>query len=98
LLHRPNLARRHAQLHDIAFFGQDLSAGARRTNQLAAATGIQLDVVHDGSQGNAAERQRIPNPNIRLGTGNHPLPNLQTDGSENVALFAIGINQEGDSR
>jgi hypothetical protein len=43
----------------VALLGHELHAGAGRARELAAAAGLQLDVVHHGADRHVAQRQRV---------------------------------------
>ncbi len=64
-----DFARRQLDQRDIAFFAEQLRRSAGRTNNLAAATGIQFEVVHLRARRNVPERQRIARKNVRIVAG-----------------------------
>ena len=57
-----NFARRQPEQRVLVFLGDDLGISAGGADQLAAATGIELNVVHQGAKGNAGQRQCTPPP------------------------------------
>ena len=64
-----NFAARQLDQGDIAFFTEQLSGIARRTNQLSTAAGIQLQVMERCAGRNQLNRQRIAGKNIRAFAG-----------------------------
>src|SRR5262249_28028685 len=54
-----HLARRQAQRRHIAVLGHQLRRGSGGARHLAAPAGLQLDVVHDGADRQAGERQAV---------------------------------------
>ena len=48
--------------------------------------------MHRGAGGNVLERQRIADQDVRLRPAHDRLPDLQADGLDDVALFAIERN------
>src|SRR6188472_328162 len=54
-----HLAGGQAQRRVLALLGHELDARARGARELAATAGLQLDVVDDGADGHAAQRQRV---------------------------------------
>jgi hypothetical protein len=54
--------------------------------------------MNRGAGGNILERQSIANQNIRIGAGTHRRPNLQADRLKNVALLAISVMHQRNTR
>ena len=69
---------------------------ASGTNQLAALAGIELDVVDHGTDGDVLEGQSVAGLDVRVGASHDSVANLQAIGSQDVALDAILILDEGD--
>ena len=73
-----------------------LSLVAGGANQLAALTGVQLHVVDDGTDGDVGERQSVAGLDVGVGAGHHGVAHLQALGSQDVALHAVLILDQGD--
>lgn len=66
--HEPDFAGRKFNLGKTVLAGHQLRSAAGRTNHLPAKTGDQLDVMDERADGDIGERQRVPDPNLRLRT------------------------------
>ena len=64
----------------------------------AALAGLQLDVVYDGTDGNGGEREAVARLDVRFRAAHDRVSHVQTDGREDVPLFAVRILQERDVR
>src|SRR5439155_1404102 len=93
-----NFAGRQLYESDLAFLAQQLRRAACRTNDLSAAPGVELEVVHHGSRRNVLELQRIAGKNVRAFAGGNRGADFQPDGMNDVALLAIGIVQQRQVR
>ena len=78
------------------FLSHQLSHDASGTDQLAALAGIQLNVVDHGTDGDVLEGQSVTGLDVGVGAGHDLVANLQTIGSQDVALDAVLILDEGD--
>src|SRR5215472_1025704 len=94
----PDLAGRHAQGRVAGLLGQQLDAGARRTRDLRAATGTQLDGVDDRAGRDRPQRQRVARLDVRAWTVLHPVALGQALGCEDVPLLAVHVVQQSDAR
>src|ERR1700722_17670176 len=92
----PDLAGRHPQLGVAALLGQQLHAGARRTGDLGAAAGPQLDSVHHGAGRDAAQRHRVAWLDVRAGAALHGVPGRQALRADDVALLAARVVEQRD--
>src|SRR5947207_1347886 len=54
--------------------------------------------MYHRTSGDVAQRQRIPRHQLRVGARRHLLADLQTLGSDDVALLAVGVLQERNAR
>src|SRR5258706_1682590 len=95
--HHPHFRRAEPQRDVVAFFGHDLRAGPGAAAQLAAAADLQLDVVHRGAQRDLEQRHRIPDADIRAGTGDDGVAHIQALGRQDVALLAVTVVQQRDA-
>ena len=78
------------------FLSHQLSHDASGTDQLAALAGIQLNVVDHGTDGDVLEGQSVTGLDVGVGAGHDLVANLQTIGSQDVALDAVLILDEGN--
>ena len=78
------------------FLSHQLSHDASGTDQLAALAGIQLNVMDHGTDGDVLEGQSVTGLDVGVGAGHNLVANLQTIGSQDVALDAVLILDEGD--
>src|SRR5262249_53736230 len=83
------LAGGEADLGVVAGLPQELRRAARAAHQLAAAAGVELDIVDDCTGGNVAQRQGIAHPDLRLRATHHQVANLEAVGGQDIALLAI---------
>src|SRR6185503_9564603 len=58
-MNHARLGRGHAESDVVTFLGDDFQRSSRRARHLAALAGLQLDVVHVGTERNLLERQRV---------------------------------------
>src|SRR5699024_3004974 len=66
------------------------------TRDLAAPARLELDVMHHGTDGDVLEGQAVAGLDVGIGAGENGVAHVQTDGREDVPLFAVRILQEGD--
>ncbi len=92
-----HLAAGQAQLSVVAFLRQHLSASPRGAGHLAAAAGLQLDVVHHGAERNVAQGQCIADPNLGFGARHDLVADLEANRRQDVALLAVCIGQQGNT-
>src|SRR5262252_2250858 len=87
-IHRKLAHLTRGQLHkgEIPFLAQQLRRPAGRTNDLATAAGIELQVVHHRTRRNVAERHGVAGKNVGALTGLHGHSDLEPDGVKDVAL------------
>ena len=96
--HAAHLARRQAHLGPVAFLGHQLRADARAAHHLAAAAGLQLDVVDDRADRDVAQGQRIARRELRLGAGAQPRADAHADRRNDVAPLAVLVLEQRDAR
>src|SRR6202011_2618347 len=70
--------------------------GAGRTRELAAAPGLQLDVVHDRADRHPRELHAVTHGDVGAGTRGDGHADAQPLGREDVALLAVDIVQQRD--
>src|SRR5919202_6243375 len=81
-----HLAGRQAHGDIVAFFGHELGGGTGRTDDLATATTLELDVVDLRAERYCAQRQCMANPNLCVRPGHYPISGIQPDRGEDIAL------------
>src|SRR3954471_22115824 len=64
-VNQTHLGGRHAERYVLAFLGADLESRSPGASHLAATSGLELDVVHVGTERNLHQRQRIADSAIR---------------------------------
>src|SRR5215813_8848152 len=92
------LARGQAYLRIVSGLSHKLRRTTCATHHLAAAARVELDVVQGGARWNVAERQCVAHADLRLRATHHQIPNLEAVWCQDVALLAIHIVQEGNTR
>src|SRR5207244_3031256 len=65
-------------------------------NDLAAASGLELDVVHRAADRNVGQWQRIAGFDVGFRPTRHGIADRQADRGQDVALLAVGIGQQRD--
>src|SRR5215469_13280794 len=93
-----DFAGRHLHERIVALLAEKLRRSTSRANGLAAATGIEFEIVHHRAGRNVADLQGVARKNIRIFAGRNRCADFEPHGVENVALFAVGIVQQGDVR
>src|SRR4051812_28281913 len=93
-----HLARRQAERRHVAVLGHELNADAGRAPELAAAAGVQLDVVDDRADRHVAQRQRVADGDLRARPRRDGHPDAQAVRREDVALLAVDVVQQRDVR
>src|ERR1700760_600507 len=96
--HAPRLAGRQLQQSVVTFLRNKLCLSASRAHHLRALARPQFDIVHRGAGGNALERQRVADQDVRIRTAHYRLANLQTYRLDDVALLAIRIVDQRNTR
>src|SRR5690348_1733679 len=92
-----DFAAHQADLGVVVLAAQDLSEGAGGAADLAALAGLELDVVDLGADGDVADRERVAHEDVRVLAAQQLRANLQAVRREDVALLAVGVDQEGDA-
>src|SRR5690606_11729094 len=98
LTHQTNLAARQADLSVATFLRQQLRRNASRTRQLPAAARQQLDVVNLRADRDVANVERVSGAQFRPFAVGDAIANLQAQRRDDVALLAIGVLQQRDTR
>src|SRR4051794_32784218 len=93
-----NLARRHPELRHAAVLGDQLDARAGRPGDLRSATRPELDRVDHGADGDVAQRQVVARLDVGRRTGLDPVALRQAGRTDDVALLAVGVVEQGDAR
>src|SRR6266542_6280600 len=90
------LAGGHADDRVVALLGQQLRAGAGRAHELGAPAQRQLDGVDRGPGRDPLQRQRVADPDGRVGAAHQLVTDLEPEGGQDVALLAVRIEKERD--
>ena len=69
-----------------------------RTHHLGTLARTKLDIVNQRAERNLSKQQGVSHLGSDTGTGHDGLADLQALGAEDVALLAVGIAHEGDTR
>src|SRR6266851_1459563 len=91
-----HFAAGHLHQREVPFFAEQLRRSARGAHGLAAASRVQLEVVHHRAGRNVANHQRVAGKNIRGFAGLHRGADFEPHRMQDVALFAIGVMQQRD--
>ena len=75
----------------------ELCVGTCRTDHLGTLAGTELNVVDERTERNLGEQKGIADFGGNTGTGHDGLTNLEALGTEDIALLAISIADEGDT-
>src|SRR5262245_52206763 len=89
--HVANLARRQLERGAIALLGQELRLRPRAAAELPAAPRLQLHVVHEGADGDIAQRERVAGQDVGLRARHDRVADLQAVGGDDVALLAVAV-------
>jgi hypothetical protein len=92
-----NFSGGQADLPPVAFLGHQLSTVASRTNHLSAASYVKTNVVNGRTERNVAEGKTVTRLDVSLTRRHDGVANLQTNGPQNVPLFAISVVQQNDA-
>src|SRR3954453_14637687 len=98
LAHETHLAGRQAQRRHAGVARHQLDAGARRAAELAAAPGLELDVVDDRADRDAPQRQRVADSDVGGLARGDGHADAQPRRGEDVGLLAVDVVQQRDVR
>src|SRR5207248_7811100 len=96
--HHPHFGRPEPERDVVALFRHHLRARTGAAAQLAALADLELDVVHRGTQRNLEQRHCVAGADVRSGTGNHAIADVQAFRRQDVALLAVAVMQQRDAR
>src|SRR5205807_144151 len=91
-----HLAGRKPHLRVTSLLGHELRGGAGRTDELTAATPLQLEVVDRGAERDALQWQSVAGDDVRGRSRDHLRSDLETVGREDVALLPVHVVKERD--
>ena len=91
-----HFAARHTDNGVLAFLCHKLRGYARRSRNLTALAGILLYVVNNGTHGDCFETQTVARLDVGFVRADDGVADGETDGSQNISLFAVGIVQKRD--
>src|ERR1700712_51580 len=92
------LPRGHAQQGHARVLGDELHAHTGTAGDLGAATGPELDGVHDGAGRDVAQRQGVARLDVAAGPALDLVALVQPGRRDDVALLAVGVVQQRDTR
>src|SRR5690606_12829757 len=93
-----HLTARQAEGGVIAFLRQKLGRRTRRANHLAAPAGVQLDVVHHGTDRDVAQRKRVAGTDLGTLTAHDGVADPQVERCDDVALLTVCVEDESNAR
>ena len=93
-----HFAGRHFDCRIRALFCHDLRRDTRASCDLTAATGLHLDIMDHRTDRDVRKRKRVADFDIGFLSAENLVADVQTDGSENVSLFAVRIDEERNVR
>src|SRR5438045_6682340 len=96
--HHPHFSGAEPERDVVALFRHDLRARTGAAAQLAALADLELDVVHRGTQRDLEQRHCVAGADVRSGTGNHAVADVQAFRRQGVALLAVAVMQQHDAR
>src|SRR3954462_1276112 len=96
LADHPHLAGGQAQRRHAALAGHQLDAGAGAARELSTTAGLELDVVDDGADRDAQQRQRVADCDVGERARLHRHADLQAVGGQDVGLLAVDVVQQRD--
>ena len=91
-----NFAGGHPQLRPAFVPGHELNPDSCTTGKTCALPGIQLDIVNCGPNWDPRQGQSIPNSDRSLRPRIHQAANLQPLRSEDVSLFPVTVEDQGN--
>ena len=65
---------------------------------MAAPASLQLDVVNHRAHRDVLDRQRVADLGLSIWPRHHPIAHLQAHRRQDVALLAVGVDNQGDAR
>ena len=84
----------HSECSVFAFLSHKLCGAAGSSCDLAALSGLQFDVVDHGADRDIFKRQAVAHFDVRVFAAYNGVARSQAERSENVSLFAVGVNEE----
>ena len=81
---------------EAVVLGDELDRRAGGAGHLAAATGLQLDVVHQGARRDVVKRERVARLDVSLGAGLDGRADAEPLRRDDVGLGAVGVVEQRD--
>src|SRR3954452_21827264 len=94
--HHAHLAGRQAQRRVVALLRHQLDADTGGAAELAAAPGLELDVVDDLAHRHVGQRERVADHDVGARARLHRHADAQAVGGEDVALLAVAVVDQRD--
>src|SRR5262249_11100303 len=95
--HAAHLRGREPKGRELAFLRHELDRGAGPATDLAAGTGLQLDVVHRGPDRDVAERERVARADLGAVAALEQVADLHLRGGEDVPLLAVEVVEQREA-
>ena len=95
--HAAHLGAGQAQGGEVALLGHELDAGAGAAGHLAAAAGLELDVVDGGADRDVAQRQGVARTDLGAVAVLQRVADLHVLGGEDVGLLAVVVVEQRDA-
>src|SRR4051812_10241011 len=93
-----NLARAQTDLAPVAVTADQLRERPGRARDLAAGTGLELDIVDDRADRHALQRRRVAGLHVDAVARDHLVAGLQPLRRQDVGLLAVLVLDERDER
>src|SRR5918998_4818534 len=90
------LAAGEPERHEVTLAGRQLGARPRAAGQLRPAARLELDGVHDGTDGYPVEGKRVAHVHLGIWPALDDGADREVARREDVALLAVVVVQEGD--
>src|SRR4030042_506258 len=96
LQHQTNFAGGKLDMGVLSLLRHELAEASRAPNDLAALSGLQFDIMDQGTRRDIAEGKGIAGFDVSRGAGNHLIPDPEVGWGKDVPLLAIDIMKKGD--
>src|SRR5262249_35477183 len=97
-VHLANLAARQADLRVVAVLRHERRSRAGRTNELRAASLLELDVVNRGPERDVAKAERVAGLDVGVLVADDRVAGVEAVGREDERLLAVRVVKERDAR
>lgn len=94
VVNHPHFTAGQSKSDICALLRHDLGGSARAANHLATATGLQFDVVNQGTKGNILDLEAVAGQNVCVGTTEHPRPHFQAFWGKDIGLGSVHVVEQ----